>query len=34
LMIDSAPGQGTCVSLDLPAARAEAHRPRIAAVAD
>ena len=34
LTIDSAPGQGTCVSLDLPAARAEAERRRIAAVAD
>jgi two-component system, cell cycle sensor histidine kinase PleC len=35
LRIDSAPGQGTCVSIDLPAARAEAaERPRIAAVAD
>src|SRR5437868_1476999 len=34
LTIDSALGQGTCVSLDLPVARAEAQRPRIAAVAD
>ena len=34
LTIDSALGQGTCVSLDLPAAPAEAERPRIAAVAD
>jgi signal transduction histidine kinase len=34
LTIDSAPGQGTCVSLDLPAVRAESERRRIAAVAD
>jgi signal transduction histidine kinase len=34
LTIDSALGQGTCVSLDLPTAPAEAQRPRIAAVAD
>jgi len=34
LTIDSALGQGTCVSLDLPATPAEAQRPRIAAVAD
>jgi PAS domain S-box-containing protein len=38
LTIDSAPGQGTCVSLDLPAARAMtdalAKQRRIAAVAD
>ena len=34
LTIDSALGRGTCVSLDLPAAHAEAQRPRIAAVAD
>jgi signal transduction histidine kinase len=34
LTIDSGLGQGTCVSLDLPATPAEAQRPRIAAVAD
>jgi signal transduction histidine kinase len=34
LTIDSAPGKGTRVSIDLPAARAAAQRPRIAAVAD
>jgi two-component system, cell cycle sensor histidine kinase PleC len=34
LTIDSPPQQGTCVSLDFPAVRAQAEQRRIAAVAD
>src|SRR5262249_41524129 len=34
LTIDSVPGRGTRVSIDLPAVHAQAERPRIAAVAD
>jgi len=34
LTLDCAPQQGTCVSLDFPAARAQSERRQIAAVAD